>query len=87
LSQGANVSDVSIEIYTSPYTDQAWVNYLSGLGNDFEARGYHPLPLIRDPLTATGGERLTLTIQGKNTDDAPDISYYEKVTEVQVQLA
>jgi hypothetical protein len=86
LNQGANVPNVSIEIYTSPYTDQAWVNYLSGLGNDFEALGYNPI-FTKDPLTDTGGEHLTLTIQGKDTGTTPDIYYYEKVTEVQVQLA
>jgi len=79
LNQGASVPNVSIEIYTAPYTDQAWVNYLSGLRDDFDARGYNPI-FTKDPLADTGGEHLTLTIQG-------NISYYEKVTEVQVQLA
>jgi hypothetical protein len=87
LNQGANVPNVSIEIYTSPYTDQAWVNYLSGLFDDFDARGYNPT-FSKDLLADTGGEHLTLTIRGKNIDNTtPDIYYYEKVTEVQVQLA
>jgi hypothetical protein len=79
VNQGTNVPNVSIEIYTSPYTDQAWVNYLSGLFDDFEARGYNPT-FSKDILADTGGKHLTLTIYG-------DISYYETVTEVQVQLA
>ena len=87
-TDGPNASIVSIEIYTSPYTDQAWVKYLSGLCDDFNALGYNS-SLDRNPLAdISGGEHLTLTIQGKdNVTTNPDISYYETVTEVQVQLA
>jgi hypothetical protein len=79
LNQGANVPNVSIDIYTSPSTDQAWVNYLSGLFDDFIARGYNST-FSKDILADTDGEHLTLTIYG-------NISYYEKVTQIQVQLA
>jgi hypothetical protein len=80
LNYNVNVPSVSIDIYTLPSTDQAWVNYLSSLNDDFSARGYTSSLSMTPLADISGGKHLTLTIQG-------NISYYEKVTEVQVQLA
>lgn len=76
-----NRSKVIIEIDNSPYTDDAWANYLLGLKNNFNAEDYHSSENF-------GPSGLTLTIQGRdNVTDNPDIYYYEKVTEIEFELA
>jgi hypothetical protein len=71
-----NRSEVIIEIDNSPFTDDAWYNYLLALNNDFNAKGYH---------SSLNG--LTLTIQGiDNVSNNPDIYFYETTTSIEVSL-